>query len=192
MKITDCAEKRNATWWCSLRCWLLSPSQQYGLQLALATLHGSPLCTEEGGYRWPVSGAGPDPSYPSSLALRLRCAACVLQPQDTPSLLMLIETPECNSLLTPMIKSLSSPCLYRKMHHEFLMWISFLVDSRSDKKTVSICKTDGNGVILARTGSAQCAVSLINATQPRVPYIKRDLRGFKIICIFFFLCCDSS
>lgn len=148
--------------WCGLRCWLLSPnSQQHGLQHGIATLTGRPLCTEEEGYRWPVSGAGPDPCHSSSLALRLCCAARALHSQDTPSLLMLTETPACSSLLIPLIKPLSSPCLYLKVHHELLMWISFLFDSRSDKKThfpVSMCNSDGNGVTLARTGSPQCPV----------------------------------
>lgn len=76
MKRKDCI-----TLQCGLRCQLLSPnSQQCGLQLGVATLTGSPLCTEEGGHRWPVSAAGPGPGpcYPSSLALKLSCAACAL------------------------------------------------------------------------------------------------------------------
>lgn len=35
---------------------------------------------------------------------------------------------------------------------------------------------DGNGVTLAKTGSAQCAVHGSEAAQLRVPTIKRDIR----------------
>lgn len=69
VKRTDCAGKRTATLWCGLRCWPLSPnSWQYGLQLGVATLSGSPLCTEEGVQ---VTSEWSRPRH--MLSLQLRC-----------------------------------------------------------------------------------------------------------------------
>lgn len=68
----------------------------------------------------------------SSLAFKLHCAACLLQPQNKSRLIILTETPACSSLLRPMIISCAH---YFKLHQEVLTVSNFSIWQNEDEKS---------------------------------------------------------